>query len=355
MILAIGRELALQKSYLGAEKIHTIYFGGGTPSMLPAGELESLLEIIHSQFTIDPSAEITLEANPDDLDPGKLKVLLAFGINRLSIGIQTFDDGILKFLNRAHDATLALKSFGDARAAGFKNISIDLIYAIPGQELKAWKKNIAKAIELNPEHISAYSLTIEEKTVFGKWALQKKLIPPDNDVSAGELIALTGLLEDAGYLHYEVSNFSKAGYISRHNSNYWRGEKYLGVGPSAHSYNETCRQHNISNNHLYLRSIQSARVPAIVEVLSREDKINDWILTGLRTSWGTDLGRLRQELGYDLLQVHSRYVNALIEGDLAVVKDDALILTKSGRLLADRIASDLFAMAVPENDDGRHL
>lgn len=336
-------EIALQSSYLEDEEVNTIYFGGGTPSLLAPGEINTILKVINSSFTLSLSPEITLESNPDDLGFEKLLALRSLGINRLSIGIQSFDDDILKFLNRAHDSYMSTKSFEDARAAGFENISIDLMYAIPGQDGRTLKKNIEKAIALNPEHISSYSLTIEEKTVFGKWAAQKKIRTPDDDVSAAELIVLIDELEYAGFEHYEVSNFSKPSFISRHNSSYWKGEKYLGIGPSAHSYNGSSRQSNISNNHLYLDAIKSGRLPATVEFLSREDKINDWLLTGLRTAWGTNLADLLKYHQFDLMQIHGPYIKQLIDSNLAVVKNQSLILTRSGRLLADKIAADLFA------------
>ena len=285
LVDALKKELILQKHYLNDEKVQTIYFGGGTPSLLLAKDLNTLLSTIRQHFALDTSVEVTLEANPDDLNEEKLVQLKDIGINRLSIGIQSFDNGILKFLNRAHDASMAVKSVEEARALGFNNISVDLIYAIPGQDLNSWKKNIAKAIKLDTEHISAYSLTIEERTVFGRWAAQKKISVPDNDASAADMILLIDALEIAGYQHYEVSNFSKPGYLSRHNSSYWKDEKYLGIGPSAHSYNGTMRQFNISNNYHYVKAIQSGRVPATPEILNRADQINDWILTTIRTSW----------------------------------------------------------------------
>ncbi len=343
LIDAIGKEIALQKNYIRGEEINTIYFGGGTPSLLTPEEIGVILNDIHCTFTIAPSPEITLEANPDDLVFAKLLALKSIGINRLSIGIQSFDDDILKFLNRAHNAGMAAKSYEDARAASFENISIDLMYAIPGQDHKVWKKNIQKAISLNPEHISSYSLTIENKTVFGKWAAQKKITAPDDDISAAEHIVLIDELEQAGFEHYEVSNFSKPSFMSKHNSSYWKGEKYLGLGPSAHSFDGTSRQSNISNNRLYLAAIQSDHVPASIEILSREDKINDWLLTGLRTAWGTNLADLLKNYQFDLLQIHGPYIKQLIDSNLAVVSDQSLILTKSGRLLADKIAADLFA------------
>jgi oxygen-independent coproporphyrinogen-3 oxidase len=344
LIHSLGKELVLQKNYLGGQKINTIYFGGGTPSLLSLEELNHILMVITKTFDIAPTPEITLEANPDDLLREKLSDLKRIGINRLSIGIQSFDDAVLKFLNRAHNANLAITSFQDAREIGFENISIDLMYAIPGQNVDAWQKNIDQALALNPEHISSYSLTIEEKTVFGKWASQRKIKPSDNDASAQELMLLIDVLEQSGFDHYEVSNFSKPGYISQHNSSYWKGDQYLGVGPSAHSYNGLSRQYNVSNNHLYLNAIQSDQIPATIEVLSREDKINDWLLTTLRTSWGTDLNKLRVDHQYDLLKIHGHYVQNLIDGKYAVIANESLILTKSGRLLADKIASDLFSM-----------
>ena len=355
MVEALRSELTLQKTYLNGEKITTIYFGGGTPSLLSSVELNSILESVRENFIVDPLSEITLEANPDDLAGEKLRALKEIGINRLSIGIQSFDDNILKFLNRVHDASMALNCVHSARQAGFDNISIDLIYAIPGQHLNAWRENIAKAIDLNPEHISSYSLTIEEKTVFGKWASQNRITVPDNDTSATEMIALIDALESSGYQHYEVSNFAKPGYISQHNSGYWRGEKYLGIGPSAHSYDGQSRQYNISNNHQYLQSIRSGIVPAAREILNREDKINDSILTSLRTAWGVDLEKLRTEYDYDVQRIHRPYLDLLISGNLAIAHKGTLILTRSGRLLADKIASDLFAAPIAHIDDDGHL
>jgi len=345
LINAIGQELLAQQNYLGEEEISTIYFGGGTPSLLSSGEVIQVLNVLKDNYDVNPSTEITLEANPDDLTAEKLSDLKSVGINRLSIGIQSFDDTVLRFLNRAHNSDLAMRSFEYARKLGFDNISVDLMYAIPGQDLKAWEKNIDHLIALAPEHISTYSLTIEEKTVFGKWAAEKIINPRDNDDSATDLLLLIDKLEGAGYHHYEVSNFSKPGYISKHNSGYWKDEKYLGVGPSAHSYNGTERQYNVSNNHLYINSIEAGQIPATIEILTREDKINECLLTGLRTSWGTNLQTLLKNHQYDLLRIHSRYIQRLIDSNYALISDESLVLTKKGRLLADKIASDLFTMA----------
>ncbi len=255
-------------------------------------------------MNVTPDVEITLEANPDDLTSDKLNQLYAAGVNRLSIGIQSFDDTVLKYLNRAHDASMAFNCIPEARKAGFKNLSIDLIYAIPGQDDAAWLTNIKHALEFQPEHISAYSLTIEEKTVFGKWSAQGKLMAPSDDFAATQLELLVTRLNGAGFEHYEVSNFARPGFISRHNSSYWRQKKYLGVGPSAHSYNKESRQYNINNNHLYLKAIAEGKIPATLESLSQADRINDYLLTTLRTSWGTDLQLMKTEFDFDLYTVH---------------------------------------------------
>lgn len=344
-IQAIGRELLLQKDYLGGEKIQTIYFGGGTPSILSEKELDSLLEVIHSNFPISPDSEFTLEANPDDLTVEKLRQLRRAGINRLSIGIQSFDDEVLRYLNRAHDSVMASRCVHSAHEAGFDNISVDLIYAIPKLDNARWKEAIDEALQLDPQHISSYALTIEEKTVYGKWAARGKIKAVDDDAAAYQLQILVDILETHAYEQYEVSNFSKPGFQSQHNSNYWKNKNYLGVGPSAHSYNGLSRQYNISNNHLYMDSIQSMKIPSSVEILTREDKINEYLLTSLRTAWGVNLAVLRQDYGFDPLNTHQQYVRILVDRQLATIKNDTLILSKSGLLLADKIASDLFVIA----------
>jgi len=343
MVTAISSELKLQKDYLQGEPINTIYLGGGTPSLLLREELDLLLSTIRSLHIISNEAEITLEANPDDLTPARLKELTEAGINRLSIGIQTFNTAQLKSLNRIHDETLAIKSFYDAREAGFGNISIDLMYALPGETDEDWKNDIRQAIELNPEHISCYSLTIEEKTAFGKWAATGKIKPEPDEVSARHLEILMKELTEAGYKHYEISNFAKPGLHSNHNSNYWRGAKYLGVGPSAHSFDGASRQYNVSNNTAYLKFMQQDNIPFEQEILSRENKINEYILTTLRTSWGTDLALMKQTFNYDLLTENKEYVSRLLSKQLVTLENEILKLTNTGKLLADKISSDLFA------------
>jgi oxygen-independent coproporphyrinogen III oxidase len=342
MAHALAIEIGLQKDFLNREEIQTIYFGGGTPSLLTEKELYQLLETIHKHHPVSAQTEITLEANPDDLFKKNLALFKKSGITRLSIGIQSFQNDLLKFLNRVHQSTTALTTFYHAREAGFDNISMDLMYAIPGLDDSRWLQDIHQTIELNPEHISCYSLTIEEKTAFGKWLHSGKLKPVDEETAARQLEILMDTLEQAGYEHYEVSNFSKPGFHSRHNSNYWKQEKYLGIGPSAHSYNRNIRQYNINNNHLYLKAIQRGQVPAEVETLTPENKINEYILTTLRTHWGTDFGVLLQQHQYDLHQANRAYIQQLIDAGLATLYQKVLTLTRSGKLLADKIASDLF-------------
>lgn len=342
---AMADEISLQRHYLGGEKVETIYFGGGTPSLLGAEELNMLLRPVHELFVVASDAEVTLEANPDDLTASRLTELRQLGINRLSIGIQSFQDSILKFLNRAHDAGAAVQCVEQARRAGFQNISIDLIYAIPGQSEDAWQANIDAALKLAPEHISSYSLTIEEKTAFGRWAAQGRLRAVDDDLAARQLEMLVATLELAGYEQYEVSNFSRPGYQSRHNSSYWKQQRYLGIGPSAHSYDKQTRQYNVSNNHLYVRSMKEGKIPFEREVLSTEDHVNEYLLTTLRTQWGSDLEKLKQEYGYDVQAQHSILIDDLLTRKLAVIEKNFLKLTKAGRLLADRISSDLFLIS----------
>ena len=342
MVAAIREEINLRQDYLGAEAIKTIYFGGGTPSLLSSEEIKALLDLIHVRFAVERNVEITLEANPDDLNSEKLASLRAAGINRLSIGIQSFHNKQLKLLNRAHDTESANACVQDARAAGFDNISIDLIYAIPDESDQLWVEDIEEALSLQPEHISCYALTIEPQTVFGKWAKYGKLRITEDEVAARHLEILMDKLEDAGYEHYEVSNFAKPGYYSKHNSSYWKGETYLGVGPSAHSYNKESRQFNIANNHLYMRAISKGTVPFEKEILTKADKINEFILTSLRTSWGCDTQKLSKGFEYDLLQDQNSYVKKIIGAGYAELNSTTLVLTKKGKLLADKIASDLF-------------
>lgn len=344
MCESINNELVLQRDYLGGETLHTIYFGGGTPSLLNNEELSIIFEGIEKNFSVTPSKECTLEANPDDLTPPVLEMLRTLGVNRLSIGIQSFDDAVLTSLNRAHTLSQAEKCLQNARASGFDNISCDLIYAIPGLSDVDWVRSVYRLLEFNPEHISAYSLTIEEKTVFGKWQKSGRLNPMAEDQAAQQLEVLVSILAEHGYEQYEISNFARANFMAVHNTNYWKQQKYLGVGPGAHSFNGVSRQFNISNNAKYLQAIESGTIPFTLETLSREDRINEYLLTTLRTKWGSDLKWMQEVFEYELLKENSKYIEQLLTAGLAIQQDHFLILTKKGMMLGDKIASDLFVI-----------
>ena len=343
MVNSICGELDLQRDYVNGEPLETIYFGGGTPSLLSEEELIKIFSSIHKNYVVSEKAEITLEANPDDLSLENLQALKRNGVNRLSIGIQSFDKEILQFLNRAHSSNDAFECLRRAREAGFSNISIDLIYAIPNQNENLWTKNIEQAIAFSPEHISAYSLTIEEKTVFGKWQRSGKLKADKDEVAAEQMEILMDLLTSACYEHYEISNFGKPGFYSLHNTSYWKQKKYLGVGPSAHSYNGDSRQFNINNNALYIRSLEKGKVPFELEVLSRANKINEYLLTTLRTSWGCDVNFLLDQFGFDLLKERKSELDHFYSLGFFEMEGTRLILARKGKLFADKIASDLFA------------
>lgn len=343
MVDSIIKELSIQKSYLENQPVDTIYFGGGTPSILDAKEIDSILDTVVHHYSVSPNPEITLEANPDDLGKEKLQELRKAGVNRLSIGIQSFDDTVLKFLHRAHDALGAIDSVKLSREAGFENISIDLIYAIPGQSHEQWIKNIEQALLLKPEHLSAYSLTVEEKTVFGQWKKKNKITEVDDQIAAEQLEVLMNMLAAAGMEQYEVSNFCLPGFYSQHNSSYWKQTHYLGLGPGAHSYNGISRQYNISNNPLYIKALDEGKVPFEKEILTKENKINEYIFTTLRTTWGCDLNILRGEYQFDLETVHATPLKFLLDAQLIEKKGSVIRLTKKGILLADKISSDLFA------------
>lgn len=342
LVEAMAKEIVLRTDYLEGKPLETVYFGGGTPSLLEAKELELLMSTLRDTHNLLPESEITLEANPDDITVDKLQAWRSLGINRLSIGIQSFDDLVLKYLNRVHCSATATRSIERARAAGFENFSIDMMYAIPGQRIEDWEENLNQAVALNPPHISAYTLTIEEKTVFGSWTARGKMKAVDERAAAEQLETLMEKLSTAGYRQYEISNFAYPGYESRHNSSYWSGLPYLGIGPSAHSYNLETRQFNVASNHLYIRALREEKIPAETEVLTKRDHVNEYILTTLRTDLGCNLHLLKQRYGYDLLADYGSYLTELRRHQLVTLQDQFLRLTPSGRLLADKISSDLF-------------
>lgn len=343
LIEAIGRELVLQKDYLPTTHLDTIYVGGGTPSLLTETELGYLFDLIHQHFTVSDTAEITLEANPDDLTADKLAVLHQY-VNRLSIGLQTFSEDALRWMNRAHTATEAEQCVRLARNAGFDNLSIDLIYGIPplsdGGEV--WQYDLNRALSLDVSHISAYALTIEPDTVFGRWTKKGQLKPIDENLAADHFEQLTSALKRAGYEHYEISNFAKPGHYARHNTAYWQQDPYLGVGPSAHSYNGHSRQFNVANNARYVQALATEVVPAEVEILTLSDRVNDYLLTGLRTQWGCSVAQLDTLLGANFRQKQATELADLQQRGWLQLQPDPLRLTEAGKLFADRVAASLF-------------
>ncbi|AUD00485.1 radical SAM family heme chaperone HemW [Spirosoma pollinicola] len=334
-------EISRQSEYLPGRELDTIYFGGGTPSLLTESELAQIFSTIHAHFTISATAEITLEANPDDLSREKLQLLRRY-VNRLSIGIQTFDEPTLRWMNRAHTATEAEACVQLAREAGFENMSVDLIYGIPNRNKSLWQLDLQKILALGVPHLSAYALTIEPDTAFGRWQKKGKLPPADEALAADQFEELAKVLTDAGYEHYEISNFAKPDQYARHNSAYWQRRSYLGVGPSAHSYNGYSRQYNIANNSLYIASIRRGELPATVEVLSMADQVNEYLLTGLRTKWGCSLAELDTLLSGDFSKKQARDLDAMYATGWLSRNGDQLLLTQSGKLFADRVAATLF-------------
>lgn len=340
MLQAIAKELWIRKAYMGTAWVKSIYLGGGTPSLLTPTALEKLLTPINQNFSLSNTLEITLEANPDDITLAKLRSWRALGINRLSIGIQSFEDSVLRHLNRVHDSKKAITSVEMARKANFDNLSIDLMYAIPGIKQEMWEANLAKAMQLQPEHIAAYCLTIEKNTAFGRWHQIGQLKAVQEEVAARQFEVLVAVLTTHHYEHYEVSNFSQPGHYAQHNTNYWKQGPYLGVGPSAHSYDGETRQYNIAHNQRYIDSLQRNEVPCTVEVLTKKDHINEYMMTSLRTQWGCDMAWLKDQYGYAL--AHNPYLKQLVDRRLAIISGTKLTLTTQGRLLADQIAADLF-------------
>jgi oxygen-independent coproporphyrinogen-3 oxidase len=344
LVNALIQEIALQKDYLGTRELSTVYFGGGTPSTLSPSELSDIFEAIHLHFDIQKGAEITLEANPEDLTPEYLKVLKELGVNRLSIGIQSFHAANLTFMNRNHDVLQARKSIHDAQAMGISNISIDLIYGIPSNTLEMLEKDLATAVSTGVQHISAYSLTIEPKTVFGH-QLKKGLMQETPEENMSACFEFTHqYLENNGFTAYETSNFAKAGYESKHNSSYWKQESYLGIGPAAHSFNQTTRQWNIANNATYVKQITQGNLPAEVELLSPENQINEYIMTQLRTHWGIDLNYLRERFQAIQATFPEDEIASWISNGYAVISGDRLKLVGQGKLIADGLSAEIFVL-----------
>jgi oxygen-independent coproporphyrinogen III oxidase len=342
LISALIKEIELRKNYLAGEFITSIYFGGGTPSLMDASVIRKFLDVIENNFTVVKDAEITLEANPDDLTGSKLHDLAEAFINRLSIGVQSFSDADLKFMNRTHTAANAVRSVKAAQDTGFSNISIDLIYGTPGLTNEQWKKNLDIAFTLDVPHLSCYCLTVEEKTKLFQLVRDKKIPDVDEQTSAEQFGLLMDMAAQNGFEHYEISNLCRDEMYSRHNTSYWKREKYLGIGPSAHSFDGDSRQWNISNISGYIDSIAKEIIPAEKEVLAESQKYNEYVMTRLRTQWGCDLDVIRNQSGEKFAQHFIAQSKSKIEPGMLEQKGNIFVLTREGRYFADRIASQMF-------------
>ncbi len=342
MVEAICKEIHLRHHYLQDKTLASIYFGGGTPSLLNNQQIGQIFEAIQQYFTIAKGAEVTLEANPDDLTAEKLKELKQTPINRLSIGVQSFFDADLKWMNRAHNANQAETAIALAKEIGFHNITIDLIYGTPGLSNANWLTNINTALALGVNHVSSYALTVEPKTALASFIEKGKYVQTNDEQAAEQFDILVKTLTENGFIHYEISNFGKAGFLAQHNGNYWKGKHYLGIGPSAHSFNTISRSWNVANNQAYMQALQNNNFELTEEILSVNDQINEYIMTGLRTIWGCDLGFIEQQFGLVHKERILKAAAKFIAQDLLTIQQDVLLTTPKGKFLADGIAADLF-------------
>ncbi|MEG0930684.1 radical SAM family heme chaperone HemW [Algoriella sp.] len=341
LIKAINKELELRKNEIN-QPLETIYFGGGTPSILSENELESIFETIYKNYSTSSIKEITLEANPDDLTKEKLAFLKSTPINRFSIGVQSFFEEDLRLMNRAHNAQEAEKSIKLTQDFGFENITIDLIYGSTTTTDEMWRKNLQKAIELDVPHISSYALTVEEKTVLDHQIKKGETKPIDDNRQNDQFQILVDTLTTNDFIQYEISNFGKENYFSHHNSNYWKGVPYIGIGPSAHSYNRKQRAWNIANNAKYMQSINQNILPDEIEILNESDQFNEMIMIGLRTIYGIDLNRINSEFSQQLIDSFYQEINQLLEENLIEKQGNKIILKPEAKFFADGIASRLF-------------
>jgi oxygen-independent coproporphyrinogen III oxidase len=343
LVKSLLKEIELQKHFLQADAVNTIYFGGGTPSLLLSQEILQLLKKLRQEFSVEDNAEITLEANPDDITKGKLKEWKNAGINRLSIGIQSFYEEDLIWMNRAHNKNQSYECIENSLAAGFQNMSIDLIYGSPMLTDEQWERNVQTAIHYNIPHLSCYALTVEEKTALHKQIFLNKTPDVDSDQQARQFLLLMQWLRDYGYEHYEVSNFAKPGFRSRHNSSYWKGKKYLGLGPAAHSYDGLTRRWNVANNTKYIEAISKGSIEHETEVLTETQKLNEYIMISLRTMEGIDMEKLKMAWGENQLHRIAQKVSVYKKNNLMIENGNNIQLTDEGMLRADGIAADLFA------------
>lgn len=358
MVLALAKELQMRKTELldcarsdkndfVFSEVETIYFGGGTPSVLTTEEIEFLIAEVYRHYNVVENPEITLEANPDDLTSERIVELSKSSINRLSIGIQSFFEDDLAMMNRAHNSVEAQKCL-ELATQYFDNISIDLIYGIPGMSNEQWQQNIETALRFGVPHISSYALTVEPKTALNTLIQKGKIDAPKDEVAEAHFQILVETLEKNGFIHYELSNFGKEDYFSKNNSAYWLGKKYIGIGPSAHSYDGISRSWNVANNALYLKAIQQNQLPNEKEVLSTADRYNEYIMTGLRTIWGVALDRIEKEFGERYLDYLIRQSEKFVKDELLSIENNILKPTAKGKFLTDGIASDLFYINLEE-------
>ncbi|KMQ67629.1 coproporphyrinogen III oxidase [Chryseobacterium sp. FH2] len=337
------KEIFLRKEELQNKNLQSLYFGGGTPSILSPDEINSLIDEVLKCFSFNNNIEITLEANPDDLDKNFLKGLSTSPINRLSIGTQSFFEEDLKLMNRAHTASEAEDSIKRAQDFGFENLSIDLIYGSPTSNLEIWKKNLNKAIGLQVPHISSYALTVEPKTALENWISKGKVKSPKEEEQNREFYYLSDFLKDNGFEHYEVSNFAKPDFYSKHNSSYWKYKEYLGIGPSAHSYNGfDIRSWNVANNQQYIKKLNSNLLAKEEEILSQKDQFNEMIMIGLRTIWGVDLDSLNNKFSDKILVHFQNEIKPNINDGILIIENNHLKIPEKHWFMADGIASDLF-------------
>lgn len=340
MLLALNQELKIRNIYLKHAEINTIYFGGGTPSLLKPIELKTLLDTIFEIYQVNSDAEITLECNPDDCTSENLSVWKKLGVNRLSIGLQSFQDEDLKWMNRAHTAPQSIQCVKQAQIAGFDNITIDLIYGTPNLSAEVWKEQLTKAINLGVKHISAYCLTVEKRTALDHYVKSGKIVISNEDEQSDQYQLLVRTLKEKGFVQYEISNFALKGYESKHNSSYWKGKHYLGIGPSAHSFNGVSRTWNIANNTKYISGILSGRPNSEQEVLSAADQFNEYLLTGFRTIYGVKIEHLKNL--HPMTHDFENQLQNFKSKNLIFEDEGRLYLTENGRLIADHIASSLF-------------
>lgn len=341
LIQALATEIHLQREYLPQGTLQSIYFGGGTPSLLTADQINHLTQRITKHYTLAPHAEVTLEANPDDLTPQYLQSLKNTLVNRLSIGIQSLNDEDLRYMNRAHNALQAHTSIQNALQTGFTNLSLDLIYGVPTATHIRWVANLHAILQYKPHHISCYALTVEPRTRLDALIQRKQTLPVTDEHTAQQFEVMLQIMEEYGYEQYEISNFCRDGHYAQHNTAYWQGKYYVGIGPSAHSYNGTTRQWNVSNNQQYIRAIEQNTIPAQVEVLTPQNRYNEYVMTSLRTKWGCHTLQV-QQWGEMLVTHLLREANPYIQQGYLVLQNDTLYLTPQGKLLADGIISDLF-------------